>query len=148
MNRIRSTFASLVVLAAAALLLAGCGSVAGGPPAIKDVRSCLEDAKLQVAGPQGADADRVEDGVSGTTGIGEAGRDPDQPLTIVVAAKVKQKSSVKEFTKEADEFKQRLSADEQRDFTVRNGDDGTYVWVVAGDDSSKVFRDAEKCVKP
>lgn len=148
MNRIRASIASIVVVIAAAAFLTGCGGVGGGPPEIKDVRSCLKDAKLQVAGPQGADANRVEDGVSGTTGIGATGRDPNEPLTIVVAANVKQQSYVKEFTKEAADFKERLSADEQRDFTVRNGNDDTYVWVVAGDEKSKVFRAAEKCVKP
>ena len=147
MNRFRAIIPMLVLITAAALV-AGCGGIVGGPPKIKDVRSCLKDAKLEVAGPQGADASRVEDGVSGTTGIGVAGRDPDQPLTIVVAANVKKQSYVKEFTKEATAFKNRLSADEQRGFTVKNGSDGTYVWVVAGDSKSKVFKAAEDCVQP
>lgn len=135
----------LLVLGAAALL-AGCGG--DGGKKISDVRSCLEGAKLQVAGPDKNDAKSVEDGVSATSGIGEGFVDGDEPLLIVVAARVKDEKFVGDFSKNADDFRKQLSPAERKEFQVRTGDDGRYVWVVAGDESSKRFRAAEDCVKP
>lgn len=147
---LRRAILTSVVLVATALLCAACGGaggITGGAPSIKDARSCLKAAKLTVSGPEGSDSEKVEDGVSATGGIGDGMLDPSKPLTIVVAAKVKKDSDVKSFIKESKSFSDRLTAEQKKTFSVRSGNDGRYVWVVAGDKSSKTFQAAEKCVK-
>lgn len=146
-RRLVTPLAVLLVVVLGGSIVAGCGAV-GGTPDIDDVRDCLKRAKLDVKGPQGADAARVTDGVSGTSGLGEGFVDADQPLTIVVAANVTKDEYVDEFSKQSNAFRDKLSPEERAEFQVRSGNDGKYVWVVAGDETSKTFRAAQECVKP
>lgn len=139
---------STLVLAGTVLIASACSGVGGGAPSIKDARSCLTNAKMDVQGPQGADAGKVSDGVSATAGLTSGSAvDPSKPLTIVVAANVKADKDVASFVQQSKSFSSKLSPAQKKTFAVHSGHSGKYVWVVAGDKSSGIFQAAEKCVK-
>lgn len=133
--------ASTLFLLVGALAIAGCG---GGGKSIDDVRSCLEDASFKVAEPSGPEANQIEQGVSGTAGTGA----DLSSLTIAVAAEVKKESYVDKVAEGNSSFINQLDAETRKKFKLESGDEGKYVWIVAGNASSETFKSGQECVKP
>lgn len=132
----RAAFSLIII--ATVLLAAGCG---GGGKDIKNVTSCLKDAKLTTQNAKKGDKD-VEEGVFG---VSADVKNP-QDTVIAVAAIAKSDKAVKDFKKDAKKQYADLKDDEKK--SVETGTDGRYVWVVAGNTKSASFKKSRDCVKP
>jgi hypothetical protein len=130
---------TLAVLALATVVAAGCG---GSGKDIKEVSSCLKDAKFKTE-RAGKDDPQVADGVSGLTSSKDQGE-----LAIALAATVKKQGDVKKFEKKVGELIDQLKQQKKDKYQFRKGTDGKYVWVVAGVKGAKTFDKGLACVQP
>ena len=138
------TARTTIVIAAAALLAAGCG----GTPDIDEVSGCLEGLGLTVE-PANEDDPQVETGVFATTDLAGASQDPESDaaeFTFALAAVVKDEDSIDTFEDQSREFAE--SASEGGKLEFESGTDGRYVWVAGGEQGSDAFDDAKDCVQP
>lgn len=129
--------ASLLVLALAALVAAGCG----GPPELADVEKCLKEQDLIVERPK----DTADTGV--TAGISARSKPEERTLTMALAAEARSDKDVDDFHDTFEETKDGLNEQQADAFEFDSGSDGRYVWAVAGSKDSKAYDAALECVE-